>query len=259
MRCRSLCWLLDDLKRVNRVAGIDSTDTLLYLRACRELSSTGNTLSISRFFSLSLFLSLPSLSPSLSLPYKHRGKQPIPQHQMELEPCKDTSDPPPPSDTSVSNGHKDVEDGRKPASSMEEQSKDGEPTETPRRTMTKKDVTCLLGVITAITLLTCAFVACVVVGLMVVGPYCTAARFIRSNCTNVSSTMGKETYTCSCGKHCTKQCTRNCLRVTVSYSDPSSGEEYSGLFRVDETGLDSEVICLQIYLIFEDFYDVCVL
>ena len=107
-------------------------------------------------------------------------------------------------------------------------------------TMEKKDILCLLGVILAFTLLVCAFVASVVVGILIVGPYSTATSFVQTNCTNVSSTMGTETYTCSCGKHCTKECTRNCLRVNVSYTDQSSALEYA-LLRPDESYLTTEV------------------
>ena len=106
--------------------------------------------------------------------------------------------------------------------------------------MGRKDKLCLLGVILAFTVLICAFVASIVSGVSVVGPYSTATGFLQSNCTNVSSTMGTEKYSCSCGRYCTKTCTRNCLRVNVSYTDQSSELEYA-LLRPDESDLSTQV------------------
>ena len=107
--------------------------------------------------------------------------------------------------------------------------------------MRRKDKLCFLGVILAFTVLVCAVVASIVFGVSVVGPYSTATGFVQSNCTNVSSTMGTEWYSCSCGRSCTKTCTRNCLRVNVSYTDQSSGHDNYALLRPDESYLNTQV------------------
>ena len=107
--------------------------------------------------------------------------------------------------------------------------------------MRRKDKLCLLGVILAFTVLICAFVASIVSGVSVVGPYSTATGFVPTNCTNVSSTMGTEKYSCSCGRYCTKTCARNCLRVNVSYTDQSSALDNYALLRPDESDLKTQV------------------
>ena len=119
----------------------------------------------------------------------------------------DFADSPPPNYQSGFSGKLDLaseDDGTQ--TSVEERSMDGnhdlELITVP--TMRRKDILCLLGVILAFILLYGALQASIWIGILIVGPYCTATSFIQTNCSYVSSTMGIEMYNCSssCGNHC---------------------------------------------------------
>lgn len=93
------------------------------------------------------------------------------------------------------------------------------------------------------------FIALVVVGVLVVGPYHHAASFVHTVCNTSGFYYPPEEHHCACGKGCTSL--YPCLEVTVVYQDLNRKRHLAALHDT-ESSLDREVSHLSfLFIIFE--------